>query len=358
MRFLGRWVVIFGGALAAFGVFLAMKGAQPLEVYGDMFQSMFGSNTRISEVLVKWTPILLTGLAVAVPARAGLFNIGGEGQLVLGAIGAAGVAQALDGQLTAAPTLALMALGGALLGAAWALVAAILKLATRVSEAISTLLLNYVAILLLEYLVNGPWKDPASLGFPEGEAVGEAARFGVIFSDTRLHVGVLLAAMVAVIVWFVLRGTVWGFRLRVAGGNPEAARRAGMRVGLLVVSAMVVGGLLAGLAGMIQVGGVEGRVRPGMSAGVGFIGFLASWMAAHKPGHVALAGLLLAAIAVGGDSLQIDAGLPSATVNVLMALVLLAVLSRSTSTGSATTDTVPIGTSSDGTPPETAKAGP
>lgn len=346
MRFLGRWIAIFGGALAVFGVFLAMKGAPPLEVYHNMLQSMVGSNVRISEVLVKWTPILLTGLAVAVPARAGLFNIGGEGQLVLGAIGAAGVAHALNGELTAAPTLALMALGGSLLGAAWALIGAFLKLATRVSEAISTLLLNYVAILLLEYLVNGPWKDPASLGFPEGKAVGDTARFGLILSDTRLHFGVLVAAIVALIVWFVLRGTAWGFRLRVAGGNAEAARRAGMRVGLLIVSAMAVGGLLAGLAGMIQVAGVEGRVRPGMAAGVGFIGFLASWMAAHKPGHVALAALLLAAIAVGGDSLQIDAGLPSATVNVLMALVLLAVLSRKTMA-----DTAPAGL-----PPDTATA--
>lgn len=325
----GRWVFAIFAALVVFGAFLIAKGAQPVEAYSDMWQTTFGGTSSFAEVLVKWTPILLTALAVAVPGRAGLFNIGGEGQFLLGAIGASGMALALDERLTAAPTLLLMALGAAVLGGAWAAITAVLKVATRLSEAISTLLLNYVAVLLLEWLVNGPWKDPASLGFPQGRPVGEAGRFG-IFGDTRLHVGVIVAVVVMFATWAALRGTAWGFHLRVAGGNAEAARRSGLRVGVLIVSAMAAGGALAGLAGMVQVAGVEGRLRPGMAVGVGFIGFLASWMVRHHPLRVAISSLLLAAIAVGGDSLQIDSHLPSAAINVLMAFVLLAVLGSGT----------------------------
>ena len=340
----GRWVLAILAALIIFSAFLIAKGAQPLDAYSDMWQTTFGGTSSFAEVLVKWTPILLTALAVAVPGRAGLFNIGGEGQFLLGAIGAAGMALTLDGRLTAAPTLLLMALGAATLGGAWAAITAVLKVATRLSEAISTLLLNYVAVLLLEWLVNGPWKDPASLGFPQGRPVGEAGRFGV-FGDTRLHVGVIVAVVVMFAMWVALRSTAWGFHLRVAGGNAEAARRSGLRVGVLIVSAMAAGGALAGLAGMVQVAGVEGRIRPGMAVGVGFIGFLASWMVRHHPLRVAISSLLLAAIAVGGDSLQIDSTLPAASINVLMAFVLLAVLGSGTASGkssSITSSTVQV----------------
>lgn len=327
-----RWAFAILAALVVFSAFLVAKGAQPIDVYADMWRTTFGGTSSFAEVLVKWTPIVLTALAVAVPGRAGLFNIGGEGQFLLGAVGAAGMALALDGQFTAGPTLLLMGLGAAALGAAWGAITAVLKVATRLSEAISTLLLNYVAVLLLEWLVNGPWKDPASLGFPQGRPVGEAGRFGV-FGDTRLHVGVLVAVVVMFAVWIALRGTAWGFHLRVAGGNAEAARRSGLHVGVLIVSAMAAGGALAGLAGMVQVAGVEGRLRPGMAVGVGFIGFLASWMVRHHPLRVAISSLLLAAIAVGGDSLQIDSQLPAASINVLMAFVLLAVLGSGAASG-------------------------
>lgn len=322
-----RWSFALLGALVVFGAFLVAKGISPLDAYADMWRGTFGDTDTLAEVLVKWAPIALTAVAVAVPGRAGLFNIGGEGQFLLGAIGAAGAAVALDGSLQTIPTLVFMAAVAALCGASWAGFTAILRVATGLSEAISTLLLNYVAVLLLEWLVNGPWKDPASLGFPQGKPVGETGTFGT-FGDTRLHVGVVVAAALVVGVWIVMRGTVWGFHLRVAGGNAEAARRSGLRVGLLIVGAMALGGALAGMGGMIQVASVEGRLRPGMAVGVGYMGFLASWMVRHHPLRVSLAAFLLAAIAVGGDSLQIDSGLPAAAINILMAVVLLALLGR------------------------------
>lgn len=320
-----RGAVALAGAVAVFTAFLVAKGADPLAVYRAMWNSTAGGSKAFGELLVQTTPFLLAALAVAVPARAGLFNIGGEGQLLAGAIGATVMANALGGALPTVPTLALMALAGAACGAAWAGIAAVAKRYTHTSEAISTLLLNYLAILVLAYLVHGPWKDPASLGFPQAPALLSNERLPVLWG-TRGHAGILVALAAMVLIWAVLRFTPWGFMLRVVGGNAEAARRAGLAVGGLAASGMLAGGALAGLGGMIELAGVEGRVRPGMMLGYGFIGFLASWLARHHPARVTLAALLLGAIAVGGNGLKITAGLSASAVNILMALVLLAVL--------------------------------
>jgi ABC-type uncharacterized transport system permease subunit len=217
----------------------------------------------------------------------------------------------------------LMILAAAAAGAAWAAIAALLRMWVDINEAVTTLLLNYVAIDLLGFLIYDSWKDPNGSGQPTTPILGVAARLPVIGSS-RVHTGIFLAVGAAVITWLVLKKTSWGFRLRVTGGNPEAARRAGMGVGVLLLSAMLVGGALAGLGGFAQYAGSEFKLRPGFCATYGYLGFLASWLAGHKPIAVAGSALLLSAIAIGGDSLQIDAGLPAASVNILIALVLLA----------------------------------
>ncbi|MGH8883673.1 MAG: ABC transporter permease [Egibacteraceae bacterium] len=342
-----RGTVALAGAVAVFTAFLVAKGADPLAVYQAMWNSTAGGSKAFGELLVQTTPFLLAALAVAVPARAGLFNIGGEGQLLAGAIGATVMANALGGALPTLPTLVLMALAGAACGAAWAGIAAVAKRYTHTSEAISTLLLNYLAILVLAYLVHGPWKDRASLGFPQAPALHANERLPVLWG-TRAHAGILLALAAMALIWAVLRFTPWGFTLRVVGGNAEAARRAGLAVGGLAASAMLAGGALAGLGGMIELAGVEGRVRPGMMLGFGFIGFLASWLARHHPARVTLAALLLGAIAVGGNGLKITAGVSASAVNILMALVLLAVLGwgqhRGVGRSSETPPTKPVRT--------------
>jgi simple sugar transport system permease protein len=324
-RTIVRWAVLVGATLAIFSAFLLAKGADPAAVLESMWDTAFGTPDSAGETLIRATPLLLAALAAAVPARAGLFNLGGEGQLLMGAIGAIFVADRLGGAAPSVVTLGLMAVGGATFGAAWAALPAVLKVVTRTNEAISSLLLNYIAGLVVTWLCFEPWKDPTSLGQAYSRELVGPERLPVIWGQ-RVHPGIFIGIGAAVVLFFVLRSTTWGFKLRVLGGNPSAARRAGLAVGGLSVAAMAVGGAMAGLGGMIEVAGTEGRLRPDLLAGVGFIGFLASWLAKHDPLRAILASILLGAIAVGGSGLKITAGLSGGAVNILMALVLFAVL--------------------------------
>lgn len=322
----GRLALAYAAALTLFGAFVLTKGANPVSVYSDMWRSL-ADGTSLGEVLVKATPLVLAALAVAVPARAGLVNVGGEGQVVMGAVAAAGVALALDATLPGTAMLVVMMVAAAAAGALWAGLAGVLRLTVRVNEAITTLLLNYVAIDLMLYLIYQPWKDPNGSGQPATRPLAEAARLPLL-GTSRIHTGVFIAVIATAVIWGLFRYTSWGFRLRVVGGNPEAARRAGLPVSGLLMSAMLVGGAMAGLGGMAHFAGAELKLRPGMTLNFGYIAFLASWLARHSPAKVAGAAVLLAAVAIAGDSLQLDAGLPAAAVNVLMGLILLAVMGR------------------------------
>jgi simple sugar transport system permease protein len=313
------------GAFVIFGAVLISRGSDPVQVLSDAFRSTFTESASLQQILIKATPFALAALAVVVPARAGLVNVGGEGQVLVGAIAAAGVGLACDQHVKGGAVGVLMFLAAAAAGAAWAGLAALLRLTVKVNEAISTLLLNYVALDLLLYLIYQPWKDPHGSGQPATRPLARRARLEV-FAGTVVNVGLVVAVVAAIGVWVALRRTAWGFRLSVVGGNPEAARRAGMAVAALVLSAMLVGGALAGVAGMIQFSGVEYKLRPGLTTNIGYIGFLASWLARHRPIPVLVGAAAFAAITVAGDSVQIDSGLPAATVNILTGLVLIAVL--------------------------------
>jgi general nucleoside transport system permease protein len=320
-----RWAAVLVGTVAIFSAFLLAKGADPAEVLVSMWDTALGSSDSFGETCLRTMPILMAALATAVPARAGLFNLGGEGQLLLGSVGAFVMADELGGGASTFVTLLLMAVSGAIFGAAWAAIPAILKVVTRTNEAISGLLLNYIAALIVTWLCFEPWKDPQSLGQAYSRELEGPERFSVIWGN-RVHAGIFLALAAAVVLWLVLRSTTWGFKLRVLGGNAAAARRAGLAVGGLSVAAMAVGGAMGGLGGMLEVAGTEGRLRPDLLVGVGFIGFLASWLAKHDPLKIILSSLLLGAIAVGGSGLKITAGLSGGAVNILMALVLFGVL--------------------------------
>lgn len=275
------------------------------------------------DVLVRCCPLLLTALATMIPARTGLMNVGGEGQFFLGAVGAGVFASALADDTAGLPGIALIACGGILFGALWALLAAVLRVTAGVNETISTLLLNYVASLVLAYAVTGPLKDPEAANFPIGAPIPEATRLPEI---AGVHVGAIAALVLAGAVGWLLSETRWGFRARVAGGNPRAALRGGLSVPMLVLVALVLGGALAGLAGALEILGPDGRLRQGLGIGFGFLGFLASWLAMHRAGWTVAAVVLLASISVGGDSLQLDLGLPATSVYVATATVLLIVL--------------------------------
>ncbi|MBI5309454.1 MAG: ABC transporter permease [Actinobacteria bacterium] len=286
-------------------------------------------------VITRATPFILTALAVALPARAGLINVGGEGQLLIGAAAAGAFAKFAGDGIPLIAMVPLMMLAGAIGGLLWSGIAATLKNAFAVNETISTLLLNYVATLFLGYLIHGALKDKESFGFAIGEQIPESARLPQ-FGETTVHFGILIAIAVTAGVWLLIERSRWGFKAQVVGGNPEAARRGGIPVGKTVMVALLLGGGIAGLAGAIELCGIETRLQTGMATGFGYIGFLCSWMVAHRAAWIPAGATLLAAISVYGDNLQIDLGLPASTVYILMAAIVLVVLAyRGSSTGKA-----------------------
>lgn len=319
-----RAVRLFLLAFALFAGVLLLAGKNPLRAYADIVSGTLLNRYGLSEVVVKMIPLLLTALAVAIPARIWLINIGGEGQLYIGAMAATWVATAFV-HLPGWTLLPLVALGGFLGGAVWAGLPAWLRRRGYISETISTLLLNYVAILLVSFFVFGPWKDPASANYPQSVEFPAAARLPSFFG-TRIHLGLVIAAALLFLYHLAVTRTRWGLEMRAIGGNQEAARRCGIPVESYVLILLMIGGGLAGLAGMAEVSAIQGRLRPSLSPGYGYTGFLISWMAGGSAVGIMAAAFLLAVIAAGGDILQMTYRLPGSAVNILMALMLFVVL--------------------------------
>jgi len=312
-------LVVFAGVLLVFG-------KNPIKAYVDIFGSTLGSAYGFSETLVKMTPLVLTAVAVAVPARIWLINVGGEGQLYIGAIFATWGALTF-GHLPAWLLLPLMVVLGFLGGGLWGLIAGLLRAKGWVSETISTLLMNYVAILSLHYVVFGPWKDPEGVNYPQTAEFAPAATLPVL-GQTRVHLGLALGLLAVGLFAFLLSRTRWGLEMRAIGGNADAARRNGLPVGRYVVALMFIGGGLAGLAGMCEVSAIQGRLRPSLSPGYGYTGFLISWMAGGHPLGILGAAFLLAVVTAGGDILQMTQAIPGSVVNILMAVILFVILGR------------------------------
>ncbi len=311
-------------AFTVFGIFLAIIGRDPFDAYFKMYEGTLGSKVGISEVGVRMIPFMLTGLAASIPARVGLINVGGEGQLYIGAWAATGVALYFGfGNIWI--MLPAMAIAGFIGGALWAGIAILLRNLRNVNEVISTLLSNYVAILFVNVFVFGAWKNPTGFGYPYTSDFATEAILPAI-AGTRLHLGLILPAVAVVATFLFLSRTRWGANMRAVGGNPDAARRRGIPVLRYLVIAMLVGGGLAGLAGMSEVAGIQHHLRPGISNSLGFMGFLASWMAGHNPVTLIGTSFLIAVIVVGGDVLQFSGGLPSAAMLILIGLVLFSIL--------------------------------
>ncbi len=311
-------------ALGVFAIFLLVSGHDPAESLLEAWNGVIGSSLGLSEVGVTMIPLVLTALATAVPTRVGLVNVGGEGQLYIGALAATGVALFLSvgqGWLM----LPFMALAGCAGGGIWAAMAALLRHWRGVNEVISTLLANYVAILLVNVFVFGPWKNPAGLGYPYTTPFDTAAIFPAI-AGSRFHWGFLAAVAALIICYVIFTRTMWGFKMRAVGGNPEAARHRGIAVDKYFIAAMIAGGGLAGLAGMVEVSGIHHDLRPGISDNLGYLGLLASWLAGHNPLIIVATCFLIAVFLVAGDVLQLSAGLPSAAGLVLIGLALFFVL--------------------------------
>ena len=321
-----RFAGLFALAFVVFAIVLLAFGKNPLRAYADIFSNTLGSAYGFSEVLVKMIPLVLTAVAVAVPARIWLINVGGEGQLFIGAMFATWGALNFS-TLPIWTLLPLISALGFFGGGLWATISGILRAKGLVSETISTLLLNYVAILLVNFLVFGPWKDPESANYPQTAPFVEAAILPA-FGGTRVHMGVVFAIAALILFYLVISRTRWGLEMRAIGGNAEAARRNGIPITKYIVLLMFIGGGVAGLAGMSEVSAVQGMLRPSLSPGYGFAGFLISWMAGGNPLGIVAAAFLLAIVTAGGDILQMAHRIPGAVVHILMALILFVVLAR------------------------------
>lgn len=326
----GRWVGAIAGAVAIFAVLLALKGAHPLDAYSAMLTLAFGQQASLDQIVIRMAPLVLGALAVAIPARAGLTNVGGEGQIIIGGVAACGVTLWLP-QTTPGPALIVaMLVSAAVAGALWAGLAATLRLVAGVNEAISTLLLNFVAIDILLFLIYQPWRETPA-GQPATRELADGAKLPLLSAGSRINIGIVIALVVTLLAYLALTRTRWGFQISVAGGNSEAARRSGLNVPRLVLSALTLGGALAGIAGMVIFAGVEYKLRPGFGDQIGYTAFLVCWLARHKPFPILIGAFLMATLAVAGDSLQIDSQIPSAAIYVLTALILMAVLGFTTS---------------------------
>lgn len=294
--------------------------------YTALFSGSLGSPGAISETLTAATPLILAGLGIALAFRAGLFNIGAEGQVVLGGVTAAAAGFLITG-LPFYLHLPLALLAGALAGAAWAAIAGWLKAATGAHEVITTIMLNMISFRLLDYLLRNPPIQKAGRSDPISENILTSAELPRLLAwydpSLRVHLGVLLAlAAVFLVYWLLFRSTI-GFEFRASGANPEAARYAGMRSGLIVVLVMATAGALAGLAGANQVLGVLGRASPAFSAGIGFDAIAVALLGRSHPFGVLLAGLLFGALQAGGRQMQVAAGVSIDLIGIIQALVIV-----------------------------------
>lgn len=328
LQILIRYAVIFLVAFLLFGIILWLAGKHPIEAIRDTLAHTLGTKAGFSEVIVRMIPLLLTSIAVAIPSRVILINVGAEGQLYIGALFATGVALAFP-TLPAWILLPLMALAGILGGALWAFGPVYLRACGLVNETISTLLLNYVAPSIVAFFVYGPWRMRGVASAAQTPDFSAAARLPTFF-DTRIHLGLVIALIILAAYWYVMKYSRWGLELRAIGGNFQAAQRNGIPTTRYLILAMCIGGAIAGLAGMSEISGIHGRLRPGFSPGFGFTGFLINWLSFGHPLGILLMSFVISIITSGGDILQLKQGLPYAVLNILLAITLFVVLAKPT----------------------------
>jgi general nucleoside transport system permease protein len=321
-----RVVVLLGVAIAMLAVLLIITGHDVVPALSAMVRGAFGSYYAItSATIVRMVPLALAGLAVSVAFRAGILNIGAEGQLLVGAA----AATAVSGSLGGVPWfvgIPVMLLAGAIAGGAWASIAGVLRLRFGVLEVISTIMLNFVAQYLTGWLVRGPLQEPTRVN-PQSVTLAPELQMPVLFEGTRLHAGVLLAVLVAAGVWWWLRSTASGFRLRAVGATPTAAASAGgIDVSRTMFGAFLVSGVLAGLAGSVEYTGITYALYENFSPGYGYTAIAVALLARLHPLGVLATALLFGALEAGANAMQRDAGVPSVVVSVVEALLILLVL--------------------------------
>lgn len=311
-------------AMAVFGIFCAVQGVNPIAVYGSIWRAAFGSWYSWQNTLVRASPLLLCGLCTTLPARAGIIVIGNEGAVVVG--GLAAIAAGLT--LVSAPgflALFLMVCAAMVAGGLWIALSVALQHYRGVSAVISGLLLNYLAIALMNQIIEGPLRDPSSLNSPATDPLPLSHRIGLI-AGTHVHYGIFFGIAACVLAWFLVDRTTFGFSMKVAGGNVRTAQLVGLPVGRLVVTAGFLGGACAGIAGMIEVTAVHGRGNESLNAGYGYVGILVAFLSRQSPAGILVISLLVGGLLASSGMLQRTQDLPDATMTVLQGLLFLFIL--------------------------------
>ncbi len=311
--------------LAAAAALFALLGKPPGATLLAIFVEPLTSTQGLSELALKASPLILIAIGLAAGFRAGVWNIGAEGQLIMGAIAGGGVALAAHGQ-SGPLTLPAMAAAGALGGMAFAAIPALLRTWRGVNEILVSLMLSYVAELFLSWLVLGPWKDPEGLNFPQSRMFDDAALLPTLIEGTRFNAGIPVALLVAAVASFVMRRTMLGFQIRAVGAAPAAAVYAGISERRVVWATLLASGGLAGLAGVFEAAGPIGQLIPHLTPGYGFTAIIVAFLGRLQPAGIVLAGLVVALSYIGGDNAQVSLGLPSAAVGIVQALLLFFLL--------------------------------
>ncbi len=304
-------------------VLIVIAGADPLQTYEVMLRGAFGGKQQLTETILKTGPLLMVGLGLTAAFRARVWNIGGEGQFYMGALFGGVIALAFP-DMPSIILLPLMLLAGALGGMLWALIAGLLKVRRGMNEIISTLMLNYIAVLLMQYLVRGPLNDPNGY-LPVSAQFSDNARLPTLFSS-RIHVGIILVILLVPAVYFLLWKTPLGFKLRAVGSKASVARYAGIQVERVVLFALSFSGALAGLAGIIEVSTLHTRLKSDISGNYGFSGILVALLGRMHPLGVTFASIFFAALTIGAQSMQIVSHLQPSLADAIQAVIVLSVL--------------------------------
>ena len=308
-------------AFAVGAILISLEGVNPLTAYGTLLQASLGSTNGLAETAIRTVPLALCGMGIALAFRTGVFNVGAEGQLYIGGVVAAAIGSALAGlpQFVLLPT---MGLGAIVAGALWSALAGWLKLKFRSDELITTIMLNYVAIFFVAYLLHGPLQDAGS-ALAQTARLTPEARLPVILPMTRLHAGILVIIILAILAQIFLWRSVWGFRFRAVGHNARAAENAGIGVGRVVILGFLACGALSGLAGFMEVAGVQRRMIENLSPGFGYTAIIVALLGQTNPIGVLLAAVLFAALQIGSTTMESAVGVPSALTTIIQALVVL-----------------------------------
>ena len=315
-------------AMVVGGLIIVGVGGNPFAAYAGLFEGAFGSARAISETTVWASPYIFAGLAVALAFKGGLFNIGAEGQLAFGAVASAWIGYALPGllgiSLPAIIHIPLSIGAGILACAIWGAIPGWLKARTGGHEVINTIMMNYIALNLVSYLLNGPMKDPNPNNVTaRTPLIADSAQIPPIFPNFRFHWGFILALLVAVLVWWLLWKTTMGFEIRTAGANPDAARYAGINVGRTIILTMALSGALAGFAGAIEVTALNYRHELGFSVGYGFDAIAIALLGKSHPLGVVIGAIFFGAMRNGGTRMQFMTQIPVDVITVIQALILL-----------------------------------